>query len=120
MMHRLVLTLCVVAACGDGGEGPVIDDVQPPAAAAGATIEIIGDRFCGDEDSSANDDGTCVSPPASLVFFGEQPDASRASISMYSHTQITAVVPAAAAVGATVVIVVRGEVESNRFDFEVQ
>lgn len=118
-----VLGLSVmVFGCGgdDGGQGPIIDELLPAAAAPGATIEVIGDRFCGDLSEDANADGTCVDNVAALVNFGEDQAVIRASVQSYTHTRISVAVPDQAPAGATVVVVLRGGVPSNSAAFDVQ
>jgi len=120
---RAAAALALAAAalgCGGDGEGPVIDDILPAAAAAGATVEIIGDRFCGDPDDSADGDGMCVDNVAAVVNFGAGEQVARAQISSYRHNSISVAVPSTVTPGATVVVVIRDGVPSNSFDFEIQ
>lgn len=119
---RLVAAIALVAVlgCGDGGEGPVIDDILPAAAAPGATVEIVGARFCGDPDDSADADGMCVDNVAAVVNFGAGEQVARAQISSYGQNSISVAVPSTATPGATIVVVVRDGVTSNSFDFEIQ
>ena len=114
-----VALAAVGAACGGDGEGPVIDEIQPASAMPGDTVEVLGDRFCGDSDADADAEGTCVENVAALVNFGEDQSVIRASISSYGHTRITVEVPPAAPSGATVVVVLRGGVPSNAADFDI-
>ncbi len=117
-----ILSAWIFAGCGgDDGIGPVIDEIMPPAAAPGATVEIIGDRFCGDSADVVNADGSCVSPPSGLISFGEGEEAVRAlGIQGWLHERITVAVPANLTPGATVVVVTVDDVASNAEAFEVE
>jgi hypothetical protein len=74
--------MCALAMSGCGGDeqdfGPLIDDIQPAAAAPGVTIEILGERFCADTEEGVNDQGRCEPPVSGVVLFGEGMEASRA------------------------------------------
>jgi hypothetical protein len=114
----------VLASCGGGedeGSGPVIHDIAPEAAAPGATVEILGNRFCGDGPDVALEDGSCVTPPTGLISFGAGDEAVRAlGIQSWSHERIEVSVPGTAEPGATIVVVTVNGVASNEYPFEVQ
>lgn len=121
----LVVTLgvaSVAAGCGgEEGTGPVIHEVTPAAAAPGATVEILGERFCGDGGEAANDDGSCAEPPIGLIAVGAGGEAIRAvDIQSWRHERIEVAVPGAAPPGATVIVVTVNGVASNEYPFEVQ
>jgi hypothetical protein len=117
----LALALAVGGCVGeDEASGPFIDDIQPAAAAPGETIEILGVRFCSDLEELVDDEGLCDPPVSGVVLFGEGVEAARAQITGYGQERITAIVPAAAVPGATIVTLSRDMVPSNPFDFEVQ
>jgi len=110
-----------IAGCGgDDGVGPYIDRVLPEAAAPGDTVEIIGERFCGDGSDLADDEGACITPPAGSVNFGMDADVVRASIAEWKNERISVDVPESAAAGATLIVVTVNGVSSNAADFEVQ
>jgi hypothetical protein len=118
-----IVFVCVLASCGgdDGGSGPVIHDIAPAAAAPGATVELLGNRFCGDDPDAVREDGSCVVPPAGLISFGAGDEAVRAlGIQSWRHQRIEVAVPSTAGPGATVVIVTVNGVASNEYPFEVQ
>lgn len=124
-----VIVLAIVVAAGalatsgcdeDDGIGPRVDRVMPEAAAAGATVEIVGERFCGDESNAATDEGTCTVPPAGFVNFGKDANVVRAAIVEWKQERITVTVPASAAAGATLIVVTVEGVSSNAVEFEVQ
>jgi hypothetical protein len=114
------LALVAVSGCGDGGSGPVIDSVSPKAGQRGAQVEIMGARFCGDEDDAADDQGACTTPPAGFVNFGIEDPVVRANVVAWMDERITVTVPNMAATGATVIVVTVGGVSSNAADFSVQ
>jgi hypothetical protein len=99
--------------CVDDG-GPRIDRVSPAAAAAGATVEVVGERFC----AGAVGDG-CHVDVAGFVTFGLEPPQRRGSIASWTDTRIEVVVPAQNPGRADVIVTVDGR-SSNAADFEVQ
>lgn len=105
--------------CGADDSGPVIDLLDPASGARGSQVEILGDRFCGDEPDAAEADGLCASPPSGLVSFGDELEPIRATVQAWRHQSITVTVPANAPVGASVVTVTVNDVESNPVSFEV-
>lgn len=118
----VIVFACAVASCGgeEEGTGPVIHQVTPAAATPGATVEILGERFCGDGDA-ANDDGSCIVPPTGLIGFGVAGEAIRAlDIQSWRHERIEVAVPGTAQPGATVIVVTVNGVPSNEYAFEVQ
>jgi len=115
----LVAALLVTAAC-DGsqdGPGPVIDAVTPSLAAAGARIDVLGSGFCG---TPVGADGDCAELLPAFVSFGGGADVVRAETASWSDDRIVLAVPAAAAAGATLVVVTIAGVPSNPVDFEVE
>lgn len=116
----VAFSLALFGACGgNGGTGPQIDEVTPSRASPGDSIEILGARFCGDESSSAMENGRCVTPPAAVVNFGDDAGVVRAAVSAYEQERITVTVPASAPAGATSIVLIRNGVASNPADFEV-
>jgi hypothetical protein len=114
----LALALALLS-CGGDSTGPVIDMLDPPSGARGSQVEILGDRFCGDEADAADAEGVCASPPNGLVSFGDDMDPIRATVQAWRHQSITVEVPASAPVGPNLVTVTVNGVESNPVDFEV-
>jgi hypothetical protein len=98
------------AGCADDG-GPRLDSVTPPAAAHSATLTLAGRRLCGAS-------GDC-SHAGGEVQLGLDPPMVRVVVTSYSDTAATLVVPAAAPVGKTALIVTVNERSSNALDFEV-
>ena len=99
--------------CVDDG-GPRIDRVSPPAAAAGATVEVVGERFCAGAASAS-----CHEEVAGFVTFGLEPPQRRGLIASWTDSRIQVVVPAQAPGSADVIVTVDGR-SSNAADFEVQ
>ncbi len=123
IMLAIFAVAAVFASSGceqDDGVGPFVDRALPDAAAPGATVEIVGERFCGDESSAATDEGTCVVPPAGFVSFGRDANVVRATIVEWKEERITLTVPTSANAGATLVVVTVDGVSSNAVDFEVE
>jgi uncharacterized protein (TIGR03437 family) len=116
----LMLAVVIAVACGSDGSGPVIDMVEPNAAARGAAVELTGDRFCGDEPDAADDQGACTTPPNGFVNFGADADVVRATVRAWSQTAITVEVPQNAEAGSTLIVVTVNGVSSNAVNFEVQ
>ncbi len=118
MLRSWIVGLALVAACGSDGDGsgPVIDAVSPSAGSPGDTVELSGRRFCGDAAADANEDGSCVVPPAGVVSVGEM----RASVVMWTHELVVVTVPGSAPTGATTVSLNRDGVDSNAVGFTVQ
>lgn len=114
------LALVAVTGCGDGGTGPVIDSVAPEQGQRGAQVEIMGARFCGDDDGAADDQGACTTPPAGFVNFGIEDPVVRADVVSWMDERITVTVPNMAPAGATVIVVTVNGVSSNAADFDVQ
>jgi len=115
-----VLAALVLTACGSDEVGPVIDSLLPTAAARGASVEIVGNRFCGDASDDAKADGSCMTPPNGFVNFGEDADVTRAVVVAWTNQKITVQVPQSATVGSTLVLVIVNGVSSNAASFEVQ
>lgn len=116
----MIALACGLVACGGGGSGPVIDSLSPTAAARGAQLEILGERFCGDDDDRADAEGACTTPPNGFVNLGMDADVVRATVRAWKDESIIVEVPQAAPVGPTLVIVTVNGVSSNAADFEVQ
>ncbi len=113
----LVAAVAAMGGCGDSA-GPTIDQVIPTAAARGAEIQILGQRFCGDAVTNVDEMGACVTPPAGFVTLGET-DMVRASVRSWKAAEVRVVVPQSIAAGSTVVIVTVDGASSNAAAFEV-
>ena len=99
-----------VAGCVDDG-GPRLSRVTPDRAGIGASVEIVGDRFCG----SAAD---CTDVAAKLEIGIDSPIV-QAPIASYTATSATFVVPTIASPGETdIVLTVNGR-SSNALPFVV-
>jgi hypothetical protein len=109
IVAAIALALATTACADDGG--PRLDSVTPAAAARNAAVMIVGRRLCGVT-------GDC-SRAGGEVQLGLEPPMVRAVVTSYSDTSATLVVPAAASVGKTVLIVTVNERSSNALDFEV-
>ncbi len=143
-----ILALCALAGgfsgCGGavdsaGGRDPRIDSLAPDQAATGATIDLLGVRFCGPAAEDVKDDDSCVAPPNGFVTFGTAPgipsdggagaDAAvttlpadgvaRGQIVAWKGTRISVKVPASLAPGVTKVVVTVDGLTSNQRDFTV-
>jgi len=101
--------LATLGACLDAG-GPHIDRVSPAAAPRGATVELSGDGFCR---------GDCATTTG-YVDIGVELPMVRAAVTAWSATRIAVVVPEAAPVGRTDLIVTVDGSSSNAVAFEVQ
>jgi hypothetical protein len=102
--------LVAPAGCADDG-GPRLSAVTPAAARRGATVTVAGSRLCGAR-------ADCASA-AGEVDLGLDPPMVRATVVGYSDTSAQIVIPGAAPVGGTSLIVTVGERSSNALDFEV-
>ena len=123
---------------------PLIGQVIPNAAPAGATVEITGTRFCGADDDSMRSDGTCDSDVAGTVLIGVPPQTAGTAgttpettnddlelvyieggpyvegvVLSWRHRTIDFRVPKGTPIGKTIVRVKRGKHLSNKFEFEV-
>jgi hypothetical protein len=109
----------LVCGCGEDGVGPHIDRLIPEEGEAGAEVDVVGKRFCGDGSDVAEENGACKSPPAGFVNFGADADVVRASVVEWKHERITVEVPASAPSGSTLVVVTVNGVASNAAPFDV-
>jgi hypothetical protein len=99
-----------LAACADDG-GPRLAGVMPAAARRDAMVTVTGSRLCGPRADCAGAGGELA--------LGRDPPMVRALVVGYSDTVAQIVIPAAAPVGATALIVTVNERSSNALDFEV-
>lgn len=99
-----------VPACADDG-GPRLTAVMPAAARRAATVVVTGSRLCGPR-------GDCAGAGGEVVL-GRDPPMVRAVVVEYGDTAAHIVIPDAAPVGPTAVIVTVDERSSNALDFEV-
>jgi hypothetical protein len=102
--------LVAVAGCADDG-GPRLLAAMPSSARRSATVTLTGRRLCG-----ARSDCTTA---AGEVQLGIEPPMVRAIVVSYADTTAQIVIPPAAPVGGTSLIVTVGERSSNALDFEV-
>ena len=102
--------LAALTACADDG-GPRLSAVIPAAARRDATVQLTGARLCGAQ-------GDCAHA-AGEVTLGANPPMVRAVVVSYSDGAAQIVVPAAAPVGGTVVVVTVDARSSNALAFEV-
>jgi hypothetical protein len=114
---RWILGMALLSgACGGDDGGPHIDSLAPSEAAVGATVEILGEHFCGD--SGALEDGRCMETVAGFVTFGTSPGIVRADVASWKETRISVTVPSGVT-GPTSVVVTVDQLESNAKGFEV-
>ncbi len=118
---RLLVAALVCAlwtgCANDDPEGPEIYQLTPAAAAAGATIDVVGFGFCGELGVGAG--GECVVPPAASVRIGAEGVVVRAESARWLDDRITVSLPDDLNVGVTLVTVAVDGVVSNAVDFEV-
>jgi hypothetical protein len=105
-----------LAAC-QPATGPTIERVEPAAAARGTRIVVMGDEFCGEGRDGG--DGTCTSLPPGAVDVGLDLPMARAMVVTWGAQEIMVNVPAAAATGASEIIVTVDGRSSNAAAFEV-
>lgn len=109
-MKRAALALALMlAACSDDG-GPRLDAVTPAQAAANATVTLTGRRLCGTA-------GDCGAAGGEIVIGLSAP--VRATVTSYSDTQATVVIPPAAPAGSTALYATVNDQASNAIDFRV-
>lgn len=106
----ILLVPGALVACADDG-GPRLSGVTPPAASRDARVTVTGSRLCGARADCATAGGE--------VALGLDPPMVRAVVVGYSDTAAQIVIPAAAPIGATALIVTVNERSSNALDFEV-
>ena len=120
--RRAVLAAAVAlapAGC-DASPGPDVVEVAPAAARRGDAVAILGARFCGGSTMSDEiEEGRCARAPAGSVAFGLDLPIARAEVLSWRDARIEAVVPQAAAVGPSLVVVTVNGRASNGGDFEV-
>jgi hypothetical protein len=102
--------LVALGGCADDG-GPRLAAVTPAAARRGATVTLTGSRLCGIHADCAG--------AAGAVELGLDPPMVRAIVIGYDDTAAQILIPDAAPVGPTAVIVTVAERSSNALDFEV-
>jgi hypothetical protein len=107
----LLAALVTVTACTRDDGGPRLDAVAPASAPHDAMAVISGTRLCGPI-------GECTNISAA-VQLGLEPPMIDAPIVAYTPTSATFVVPAAAPIGATSLLVTVGNETSNALAFEV-
>ncbi|MBX3154560.1 MAG: hypothetical protein KF773_01075 [Deltaproteobacteria bacterium] len=96
--------------CADGS-APLLASVVPAAAPAGATIELRGERLCGEPADCAT--------AAGEIQIGLSPPVVLATVVAYTDTAATLVIPPVTPVGATVLVATVNERVSNALAFEV-
>jgi hypothetical protein len=114
---RVLGSMIALAGACAPAEGPVLDRIEPAAAARGATVRLDGERFCGPIEPTA--EGGCSRPPSGAVDFGLNPPMARAPVIAWGDRAIEVEVPAAAAGGALTVYVTVDGRSSNGVSFEV-
>jgi hypothetical protein len=105
-----VLGLALAIGCTDD-RGPRLDSASPASAGRGSTVVLAGRRLCGPS-------GDCTKA-AGAVQLGESLPTVLAQVVTYDDTSAQIVVPAAAPVGATTIVVTVDELASNALPFEV-
>jgi hypothetical protein len=113
----MLMTSLAVGAGACEATGPHVDGVEPGRGARGATVVVRGAGFCGEGRAQAG--GGCDPLPPGSVVFGLDLPAARGRIERWADDEIAVTVPAAAAVGPTVVVVTVDGRSSNGGDFEV-
>jgi hypothetical protein len=96
--------------CADDG-GPRLDRVEPASASRDATVTLTGRRLCGAS-------GECATA-AGEIDLGLALPMVRVNVVSYADTTAMVVIPPAAPLGATVLIVTVDERSSNALAFEV-
>lgn len=104
----VALALLAGPACADDG-GPRLESAQPAAARANASVRLVGRRLCG---------GDCATAAGEVVIGLDLP-AIRAVITAYSDDEAMIVIPPAAKVGDSALVVTVDERSSNALAFEV-
>jgi hypothetical protein len=108
---RAVAAFAAICACTRDDGGPRLDAVAPTSAPHDAMVVVAGSRLCGPIGECAN--------VAAVVQLGLEPPMIDAPIVAYTPTSATFVVPQAAPIGATSVLVTVGNETSNALDFTV-
>jgi hypothetical protein len=121
LLAAVLLTVSTVVGCGDdeGGSNPRIDSLAPAQATVGATLDVLGVRFCGPDSAAVMDDDSCVELPNGFVTFGIEPGITRGQVVSWKGTRIQVKVPGSLAPGVTKVIVTVNGLASNPRDFTV-
>lgn len=119
-MRRAWLLAVALAACEGGIDDPSprIDELAPPEAQVGASVDILGVRFCGEDPNNVLADGRCSLPVTGFVTFGTAEGTERADIASWKAERITVTVPNIGAGVTSVSVTVLGR-QSNLEDFEV-
>ena len=105
------VVLVVIGACTADDGGPSLTDVTPASAAAGASVALTGERFCGTR-------ADCVGV-AAKVELGIDAPIVVAPVLAYAATSATIQVPMLAAAGATELVLTVDGRSSNALPFEV-
>lgn len=103
-----LLAVLAGPACADDG-GPRLESATPAAARANDSVRLTGRRLCG---------GDCATAAGEVVV-GLTLPAVRAVVTAYADDAATIVIPPAAVVGASELVVTVGERSSNALAFEV-
>ncbi|MEZ4399148.1 MAG: hypothetical protein R3B06_03970 [Kofleriaceae bacterium] len=114
-MRSVPILAAAVAACTT--TGPVLTEVRPATAAAGAQVTLRGARLCGDAVEVV--DGACTPLPSGAVDLGLRPPIVRAVPISWRDDAIVIEVPAAVAPGATTVYVTVDGRSSNGVTLEI-
>ncbi len=114
-MSRFVVVVSLIGGCAPL-DGPRVDDLEPGAAARGASVVLYGAGFCG---GGASVDGRCEPLPSGAVDFGLSPPIARAELRSWRDGAIDVLVPASVDIGATTVYVTVDGRSSNGVSFEV-
>jgi len=107
---RAPAVLLLLCSCADDG-GPRLTRATPEMAGIGATVELIGTRFCGMH-------ADCAGVPAK-VEFGIASPIALAPIHSLTDTSLTIQVPVLAAAGATDIVLTVDGRSSNALAFTV-
>jgi uncharacterized protein (TIGR03437 family) len=100
----------VLAGCYDSG--PHLDNVQPNRAHHNDAVTINGSNLCGDS-------GACAGAAGEVTLgIGAQP--VRMPVTSYGDDTITVVIPPAAPVGKSKLVVTVNDTASNSVSFEVE
>jgi hypothetical protein len=111
---RAAVVASILLGCSTDDGGPRLETIAPPSAAANQVVALTGTRLCTGDGSS----GDCANTPATIAL-GISPPMIDVDVVSYTDTLATFVVPAAAPIGATTVVVTVGDQSSNMLAFEV-
>lgn len=114
-----MIALVAAGACSDAdGSGPEVLQLNPSEASPGGTVDILGERFCG-ELGVLGDSVVCMAPPAASVHIGSESTVVRGDSLRWEDERITIELPDDVAVGVTVLTVSVEGLVSNTVDFLV-